>query len=214
MTYFSMPCTEHWFAVWGIVFGYMEAAVVVYLRAVYYPEGFSFPLKLIAGPILWTEVGREAATLAIMAATVVLAYRRLQSRMAAFMLLFGVWDIFYYLFLKLILGWPQHLDTWDILFLIPAPWAGPVWAPVLVSVAFIAAGTAVLTRNGRKEYPCFGRGFVLSEVSAGVMIVASFLLSGRNVTVTGLPEPFAWPLFAAGLLLGCVAFLLGFRRKS
>ncbi|HHH72752.1 MAG TPA: hypothetical protein ENL04_02895, partial [Sulfuricurvum sp.] len=62
----------NWLIVWGIAFGYMEAAVVVYLREIYYPEGFAFPLKLISGSIMWTEVGREAATLVIMAATVML----------------------------------------------------------------------------------------------------------------------------------------------
>ena len=92
--------------VWGMAFGYMEGAVVVYLRGIYYPDGFAFPLKLIAGGILWTEIGREAATLLIMAVTVMLVYRRFQSRLAAFAVLFGVWDIFYYVFLKLLLGWP------------------------------------------------------------------------------------------------------------
>ena len=203
-----------WLWVWGAVFGYMEAAVVVYLRAVYYPEGFAFPLKLISGTLLWTEVGREAATLIIMAATVILAFERLQSRMAAFAVLFGVWDIFYYLFLKLLLGWPQGVATWDVLFLIPAPWVGPVWAPAAVSVAFIAAGTAVLVRNQGGAYPYFGKGFAAAETAAGVMIVLSFLLAGRSVMATGMPEVFAWPLYAAGFFLGTAAFLYAFHGDA
>jgi hypothetical protein len=198
--------------VWGAAFGYMEAAVVVYLRAIYYPEGFAFPLKLISGPILWTETGREAATLLIMAATVMLTYKRTQSRLAAFAVLFGVWDIFYYVFLKLLLGWPESLQTWDILFLIPAPWIGPVWAPMLVSAGLVAAGTAVLTHNARGRYPPFGRGFVLAETASGAMIIASFLLSGSRLLATGMPEAFAWPLFCAGLLAGAGTFVFTFSR--
>ena len=91
-----------WLIVWGVVFGYMEAAVVVYLREIYYPEGFAFPLVTIHGRIMLTEVLREAATLIIIWATVCLAYKRLQSRVAAFVILFGIWDIFYYIFLKLL----------------------------------------------------------------------------------------------------------------
>ena len=198
--------------VWGAAFGYMENAVVVYLREIYYPDGFAFPLTLIAGRILWTEIGREAATLLILAATVMLVYRRFQSRLAAFAVLFGVWDIFYYLFLKLLLGWPESLRTWDILFLIPAPWLGPVWAPLLVSVGFVAAGTAVLARNARGCYPSFGKRFVLAETAAGAMIVAAFLLSGRRLAATGMPEAFARPLFCAGLFLGAGAFVFAFSR--
>ncbi len=97
--------------IWGIAFGYMEAAVVVYLRALYYPEGFAFPLKTMPQSVLLTEIGRETATLIIMAATAMLASRRRQQRVAAFFFLFGIWDIFYYLFLKLLLDWPSSLDT-------------------------------------------------------------------------------------------------------
>ncbi|WP_148224934.1 hypothetical protein [Nitratifractor salsuginis] len=199
--------------IWGIAFGYMEAAVVVYLRALYYPEGFTFPLKLISGTIMWTEIGREAATLVLMAVTVMLAYDRFQSRFAAFAVLFGVWDIFYYLFLWLILGWPESPKTWDLLFLIPLPWVGPVWAPVLVSLGLIGVGSAVLTLNARRRYPHFSKGFVVTETVAGLMIVASFLLSGRNIAVTGMPEPFLWPLFLAGFLLGVGAFFYSIRKR-
>ena len=100
-----------WLVVWGILFGYIEAAVVIYLRELYYPEGFTFPTVIIQGRILLTELLREAATLLIMWATVCLVYNRLQSRVAAFIILFGIWDIFYYIFLKLLLDWPESLNT-------------------------------------------------------------------------------------------------------
>jgi hypothetical protein len=128
----------------GISFGYLEAAVVVYLRAIYdpirervhpgRPAGDLFPLISpeqlhAAGPEntkrLGIEIGREAATIIMLAAVGLAAGRNFNQRMAAFSIAFGLWDISFYAFLKLMLGWPQSLFTWDILFLIPLPWVGP-----------------------------------------------------------------------------------------
>ena len=55
-----------WLAVFAVAMAYVEAAVVVYLRAIYYPEGFSFPLALIEPRLSAIEVGREAATLVML----------------------------------------------------------------------------------------------------------------------------------------------------
>lgn len=196
-----------WLMVWGVVFGYMEAAVVVYLREIYYPEGFTFPLVIIDGRILLTEVLRETATLLIMWTTVYLVYKRVQSRVAAFVVLFGVWDIFYYIFLKLLLDWPESLDTYDILFLIPAPWAGPVWAPVLVSIGFIYAGTAILMSNHQSHFLHFGRGFILIELLAALLIIVSFVITGSSVLEQSLPIHFPLYLFFTGFLTGISVFL-------
>ena len=199
-----------WLSVWGIVFGYIEAAVVVYLREIYYPEGFAFPLVTIHGRIMLTEVLREAATLLIIWATVCLAYKRLQSRIAAFIVLFGIWDIFYYIFLKLLLNWPESLSTWDILFLIPAPWVGPVWAPVLVSIGLIYAGTAILMRNHQKRFLHFGKAFILLELFAALLIIISFLIPGLSVPEQSLPTHFPWYLFFTGFFTGLGVFLYNF----
>ncbi len=199
-----------WLMVWGAVFGYLEAAIVVYIRELYYPEGFTFPLVIINGRIMLTEVLREAATLLIMWATVCLAYQRLQSRFAAFVVLFGVWDIFYYLFLKLLLNWPESLGTLDILFLIPAPWVGPVWAPILVSIGFIYAGTAILVRNHQNRFLHFDRRFILLELLAALLIIVSFVISGSSVLEQSLPTRFPWYLFLTGFLTGIGVFLYYF----
>ncbi len=196
--------------VWGVVFGYMEAAVVVYLREIYYPEGFAFPLVTIQDHIILTEMLREAATLLIIWATACLAYKRLQSRVAAFVVLFGIWDIFYYIFLKLLLNWPGSLDTWDILFLIPAPWIGPIWAPVLISVGFIYAGIAILVRNHQDHFFHFGKEFILFELIAALLIIVSFLIPGSSVIEQSLPTHFPWYLFLTGLLTGIGVFLYYF----
>jgi hypothetical protein len=199
-----------WLMLWGIAFGYIEAAVVVYLREIYYPEGFAFPLVIIQDRIMLTEVLREAATLLIILATVCLAYKRLQSRIAAFIVLFGIWDIFYYIFLKLLLNWPESLSTLDILFLIPAPWVGPIWAPVLVSIGFIYAGTAILMHNNQNRFLHFGKGFILLELFAGLLIIVSFIIPGLSVLEQSLTTHFPWYLFLTGFFTGIGVFLYYF----
>jgi len=196
-----------WLLIWGTVFGYIEAAVVVYLREIYYPEGFVFPLVMIGHRIMLTEILREAATLLIIWATVMLAYKRRQSRFAAFFLLFGVWDIFYYIFLKLLLHWPESIHTWDILFLIPSPWAGPVWAPTLVSIGFIYAGTTILFNNHLNRFFHFNRRFILLELFSGLLIILSFIIPGSAIPEHATTADFPWTLFITGFFLGLGAFL-------
>ena len=196
-----------WLTVWGVVFGYIEAAVVVYLREIYYPEGFAFPLVIIEDHILMTELLREAATLLLIWTTVSLAYKRVQSRFAAFFVLFGLWDIFYYISLKLLLDWPESLSTWDILFLIPAPWVGPVWAPVLVSLGFIYAGTTVLFHNHQNSFLTFDKGFIMIEIFSALLIIISFMIPGSSILDQNTPTDFPWILFLTGFLIGIGIFL-------
>src|ERR1700724_3062842 len=151
----------------GISFGYLEAAVVVYLRALYDPIRHRlhpgrgpddlFPLispQELAGAgtenprRLLIEIGREAATIAMLAAFGLAAGRNFNQRMAAFAVVFGVWDIFFYVFLRLMIHWPQSLFTWDILFLIPLPWVGPVLAPVIIALTLVACGLISLRLGG------------------------------------------------------------------
>ena len=145
--------------IFAIAMGYLEAAVVVYLRELYYPEGFhikekvGFPfikfgvveeLKPFPQKIILTEIGREAATIVMLITLSIIAGNSIVSYIAYFLLLFGIWDIFYYVFLKIILDWPESLSTTDVFFLIPTPWIGPVWLPVLLSVIIIAVGLIIL----------------------------------------------------------------------
>ena len=203
-----------WLAVWGVAFAYIESSVVVYLRKIYYPEGFAFPLAIAETRLIVVEIVREAATLVILWATASLAYSRLQSRMAAFMVLFGIWDLFYYLFLKLILDWPESLSSWDLLFLIPLPWVGPVWAPAVVASGLVYAGTAILMRNGQGSFLYFGSRFVWAEFIAASVIIISFLIPGCAVIEESVPDHFPYYLFWAGFAAGFGAFLYRFHRKS
>src|SRR6185369_2332457 len=112
----------------SIAMAALESAVVVYLRALYYPDGFNVAMKLIDQKILLIEIAREAATVVMLLGVGWLAGNNLKDRFAYFLLSFAVWDIFYYLWLKVFIDWPSSLLEWDILFLIPFTWLGPVLA--------------------------------------------------------------------------------------
>lgn len=127
-----------WLAIFSIAMGYLETAVVVYVRELYYPGGFQFPLMPISRTVAVTELWRELATVVMLIAIGVMAGKNKQQRFAYFIYCFAIWDIFYYVFLYALLGWPQSLFTWDVLFLIPVPWIGPVLCPCLVSLTMIA----------------------------------------------------------------------------
>jgi hypothetical protein len=133
----SLSKTVVWLFVFSVAMGFLETSVVVYLRMLYYPSGFAFPLQPIHPQIALIEFLREAATIIMLLGAGVLAGKNFPQRLAGFLFSFAVWDITYYVFLKLLLDWPASLFTWDILFLIPVPWVGPVIAPCLVAVCMI-----------------------------------------------------------------------------
>ena len=122
---------------------------------------------------------------------------------AAFAIVFGVWDIMFYVFLKLMIHWPESLSTWDILFLIPLPWVGPVWAPVLVALTMIVCGLIALRSEGLRGTPLHW----LGVMAGAVVIVIAFVWDFRNTSAGGLPNPFNWPLFMIGEAIGLTAFL-------
>lgn len=126
-----------WVTIFSIAMGFLETSVVVYLRELYYPEGFSFPMKPIAGNIGLTELLREAATIIMLTGIAILTGKTKLQKFAYFLYSFAIWDIFYYVFLKMLLGWPESILTWDILFLIPVTWVGPVLAPLICSITMI-----------------------------------------------------------------------------
>lgn len=138
-----------WLTAFSIAMGFLETAVVVYLRVIYYPSGFKFPLAPISADIALTEFLREAATMIMLAGVGWLTGRNATQRFAFFLYSFAVWDIFYYVFLYLLLGWPESLFTWDVLFLIPVTWVGPVLAPCLVALTMILFAGVVTWLSNR-----------------------------------------------------------------
>jgi hypothetical protein len=188
---------------------YLESAVVVYLRAIYYPEGFTFPLVDILPLHMWTEIGRESATIIMLWTIAQLIAKNRREWFAYFIFNFAVWDIWYYIWLKVLLNWPQTLLDWDILFLIPLPWIGPVLAPLLVSIAFIITAVIILVREAQERPIFMGTFGWLSEALAGLIIIASFCLNSGGIMHTGIPGSYPWWLFAIGMGLGIGVFVRG-----
>jgi hypothetical protein len=194
----------------AVAMGYLEAAVVVYLRAALGidPAG----VVPLADPgdfdaFAAVEVVRELATLVMIATVGWLAGRGWLERLAWAAVVFGTWDVVYYVGLWFAIGWPPALDTWDILFLVPATWVGPVWAPMAVSAALVGFGLAA-ARHLRCGRPLGVRPVhVAAAVAGGVIVVISFLVDGERVTTGDLAAWSGWPLFWLGMGIAVVAAL-------
>lgn len=200
-----------WLATFCIAMAYVESAVVVYLRTIYYPAGFSFPLVLIEPPMGAIEVGREAATLVMLLAVAAAMSTERWGRFLFFAFSFGIWDIFYYVWLWVFLGWPPSLLTWDILFLIPVPWIGPVLAPCIVSVGLIVGSLLLLERRQRGQRLYFAARLWGLAVTGGALVLLSFMLDFRVVLEQEPLPPFRWVLFGVGIACGVTALALGLR---
>jgi hypothetical protein len=206
-----------WLTIFSIAFGFVESAVVVYLREIYYPRGFSFPLAPMSSQHAIAEIIREAATLVMLLSAGYIAGRNIRERCAFFMYCFAVWDIFYYVFLKLLIDWPDSLFTWDILFLIPVIWSGPVIAPLLVSVTLLILAGMVLYRE-KTGNPLKIKGLTGILFLAGIFLIfAAFIWDFTFYLLKGdalqpfIPHDFNWWL----LVTGEVILLAGmFKRTS
>lgn len=198
-----------------IVFGYaaamawVEAAVVYYLRTMvnridpYQPD----PLPIM-GRLGAAELVREAATLIMLLAVGVLAGRSWRSRLGFAAVAFGLWDIFYYVFLKVLCGWPHSLLDWDILFLLPLPWWGPVLAPVLISILLIVWGTLAAVEKPAPHRESLRKiAWALSAVGAGLALYVFMTdtlhaaSDGSHAVRVVLPQTFNWRLFGVALSL-------------
>jgi len=219
--------------VFGTAFGYLEAAVVSYLRLLHEPArqrfypgrppGELFPLLTLeqlraAGPAqtqtLLIEMGRETATILMLGAIALAVARTAGEWAAAFVIAFGTWDVAFYVFLKVLLGWPASVFTWDILFLVPVPWVGPVLAPVLVSAAMIVVGILHLRSEARHERIRLEAKHWAGILLGAAVIVLSFAMDYRFIMSAGTPRQFHWGVFTAGMLLGVASYAGAARRRA
>ena len=215
----------------AVALGHVEACVVAYLRQaaapvreLHFPEAVREPLPLLSRAqlaqagrevesLLGFEVAREVTVLLVLFAAAY-GFRRRPGELAGFFLLgFAVWDIFYYVFLKLMLNWPASLGTWDILYLIPVPWLAPVWAPLLVSGTLLVASLFMLTRRPSAAAARGGLapGVVIFVGVGGIL--SSFLLRWPEA-MEAVPARFDWPLFLAGWLVGVAGLVWWFAQPS
>lgn len=182
-----------WLSLFALAMAQLEATVVVYLRELFYPDGFRFPLVIVSGRIAAVEIGREAATLVMLVAVGVLASRDPWRRYAGFLWTFGLWDIFYYLWLYVLdRGWPPSLLTWDVLFLIPLPWLGPVLAPMLIALVMMAAAVAIEVLRDRGQVIRVRAWEWAVTVASAVALIAIFCRDASAVVDGRMPRPFPW----------------------
>ncbi|HEX4346809.1 MAG TPA: hypothetical protein VHZ73_04515 [Vicinamibacterales bacterium] len=191
--------------VFAIAMGWVEAASVFYIRAlVDRVEPYQvnpLPMSVALGHV---ELWREASTLVMIAAVGLLAGRTWRRRAGYAALAFGMWDISYYVFLHVMSGWPRALFDWDILFLLPLPWWGPVLAPVSIALLMIVWGTlASQSDDARSERWVWAACSLGAVVALAVFTIDAWraLPDGRDAVLRVLPTRFNWPLFLLALLL-------------
>ncbi len=194
-------------ATYAIAMAWVESAVVYYLRTMidriepYQPN----PLPMIGG-LGRAELVREAATMVMLLTVGVLAGSTWRSRLGYTAIAFGVWDIFYYVFLKWLCAWPHSLFDWDILFLLPLPWWGPVLAPMSIALLMIAWGTFA-SQFERTDSHWLTRWKIWSWTVLGILLALYVFMAdslqyadqGPDVLRNVLPTRFNWPLFAVAL---------------
>jgi hypothetical protein len=210
-------------ATFAVGMAWLEAATVYYLRAMvdriepYQPN--PLPIRGVLGEV---ELVREAATLLMLLTIGMLAGRTWRKRWGYTAIAFGVWDILYYVFLRIICGWPRSLLDWDILFLLPLPWWGPVVAPVSIALLMIAWGTATTqvadrSRTSSPPWIVWGSG-AIGIVLALYVFMADALRTidqGQDAIRQVLPTSFDWMWFSVALVLMAVPVAqFGWRLRS
>jgi hypothetical protein len=210
-----MRRSTRWCAVvvFAVGMAWVEAASVYYLRAMVDRiepyQANPLPIHGVLGPV---ELVREAATLVMLLAVGMLAGRTWHKGLGYTAIAFGVWDIFYYVFLRIICGWPKSLFDWDILFLLPLPWWGPVLAPVSIASLMVVWGTIATQFTGDRAStslmalarPKLWRLAWLGVALALYVFMADSLRvvhQGLDATRHVLPGSFNWPLFCVALVL-------------
>ena len=196
-----------WLTTYAIAMGILESAVVVYLRELYYPSGFRFPLVELPQRLALIEICREVCTLVMLFTVAAIAARDRLDGFFVFGFLFGVWDLVYYAGLKLFVGWPASPWTWDVLFLIPLPWVAPVLAPILVSLLLVAGYAAHAFARSRQrcirphptEWAVAGAG--------GIVVVGTLCWQSGSAATQTQMVGFPWMVFVLGVLVGIAPFL-------
>lgn len=224
-----------WITAYAVAMAMLEAAVVIDLRALHYPDGSLFPLVPMDRTLARVELFRELATMVMLLVPGAFVASTALDRFAWFCMVFGIWDLFYYVFLCCFIGWPGSLLEWDLLFLIPVPWVGPVIAPCIVSLGLIAFGMFLLRARerdpsaspGPRQWSMLSTGAALILLSFVIGPLMHVLDAGGSVKVWSLdlaggdsshafatyqPERFPWALFGAGVALAALPIAALARR--
>lgn len=219
-----------WLALFSMGMAFLESMVVVYLRRLFYPEGFHFPLVLLDDHTYYLEIFRETATLLMLVSVAYVAGRQWLQAFAWFLYSFAIWDMFYYVFLKLILGWPESFLTWDILFLIPVVWDGPVLAPLLSSLQMLVLALLILWNTNLQsrrvrpgEWITLICGAIL-QLTAYTWNYTRLLMDNyslidnkmqfETIVSNYIPKSFNWGIFITGYLMVALMLVSYYLRKN
>ncbi len=197
----------------AVCFGSIEAILVAVYRNFLDPRGDLFPLVQLPAHLLAWEERREVATILLLAGTARLMTRRGIPAWAAFFFLFAVWDLAYYATLRLVLGWPRSASAWDLLFLVPTAWLGPVYAPVLASIVLLGVGTLTLRFAARHGGFRIGPGHAIAAVAGGGLGVWSFVADSGGRALQSLPPRYPVEFLLAGLAIGIAAYMHAYRAN-
>lgn len=214
--------TIFWITVFAVSMGFFESAIVIYLRQIVYPGGLAFPLKPIDKDLATTEIIREAFSLVMLLSVSILTGKSTITRFAYFLFSFAVWDIFYYVFLKVLINWPESLMTMDILFLLPLTWIGPVVAPLILSFLMILLALLILYFSVRNEQVHLKAHELLILTLGSLTVITSFTADYINfilnhysfgqiwslpakslvkLSVEYYPENFYWSIYWLGVII-------------
>ena len=198
-------------SIFAIAMAYLEAVVVIYIREIYYPEGFAFPLKIMPNEFLVIEIFREFSTIIMLISVALLMGKKAWEKFGFFIFIFGLWDIFYYLWLKITIDWPASIFQWDVLFLIPLPWIGPVIAPTLVALMMIIFGVHItlIYYRGFKIHPPISA-WLLSILGSAV-ILFSFMHDSNAILRQMPPKSYLYQLLFGGLLFYVISYFLTYK---
>ncbi len=197
-----------WVGLFAIAMAFVESATVVYIRRIYGISNLLLDIPLFDPVIAPIEVGRELATLVMLLTVGWAVGKSRQTKISFLFFAFGVWDIFYYIWLRIFIGWPNSLISPDILFLIPLPWWGPIIAPILIACLMVVGGILAVINEDK------GYAIKLSLINwitlfGGVLIMLySFMKDAIAIMPTNVetlaqlrPVTFNWPIYIIGLVL-------------
>lgn len=204
-------------SLFAIAMGLLEAICVVYIRQILFPPDGNIANTPISDFDFALETIRESMTIIMLTTLSILAAFNLRTRLAMFFLAFGIWDIFYYIGLKIFLDWPTFILDWDTLFLIPVAWYSPILVPVLISTYFIIGSIFIVLHEGNGTTLNFGLRVIILQFLGFIVWFYSFIKDSAMISENGYANvEYSWVLFFLGLLLGVssltFSFILG--KKS
>jgi len=199
-----------WLSVYAIAMAFLEAVVVAYIR-----ELLRLSHRADLDSYAMMEAWREAATIIMLVAVGWLTGRNKLERLAYGMFAFALWDIWYYIWLKVLVDWPKTLLDWDTLFLIPFPWLGPVLAPVLIAVLICVVAVLTVYQVNRQEIPKINSLQVSVMLFGALLALYVFMAGAIHIWIRGgtnwhstQPAVFNWPVFLLAFIMMAVPSLM------